>query len=1325
MHQLPTGPDQRARVEAFQRRHRVALLTMLFTDIVGSTAIKQKLGDTGAVMLIQQHHAALRALLAQFPEGEEIETAGDSFFLVFTKPSDAVRFALLWQHRLRTLAHETGKPLLDRIGIHVGEVFVDEQGPDHKPKDFYGLQVDTCARVMSLGEGDQILLTRTAFDSARQILRGEELSGLGPLEWLNHGPYLMKGVEDPVEVCEAGEGGVAVLKAPGDSEKARRPVTAGSEPVLGWRPGLGVTVPHTQWRLEEKLGEGGVGEVWLARHLALKDRRVFKFCFRADLARTLRREVALFKVLKERAAVSLHMVTLHDVFFDEPPFYLVTEFAAGRDLVDWCSRHGGVEKIPLETRLEIVAQIADALQAAQDAGIVHRDVKPSNILLAAEALPKNPTDVRALLGDFGIGQMLNPDLAGGVTRAGLTLTVQGAAGSGSGTPIYMAPEVVAGKPADARSDLYSLGVVLFQLLTGDLTRPVTTDWQESLADPLLAADLRRCFAGDPKQRFAGAGELARQLRALPERRARRAAEEAAQHARERDAQRRGMLRIGALAGALVVVFATLAGWAWLQTKSARRESAGRLDEWRRAERESTNRLAQWERAEAGETQSRRLLYASDMNLAQQTLKQNNLGRARRLLDRHRPKLGEEDLRGWEWRYLWQLTRSSALVTLTNRPVRGSSVSFSPDGSRLAVGWWDGRVDLWDVPGRKLVRTLTDHEYPHQGQVVFSPFRNLLAATSEPKVVALYDLDSGRDSILWRAPDQGEWDVRDLAFSQDGSRVVIYAGSTRELGDAVWVVNAFSSKVESRHQTTRGGSPFHGAARLSSDNRRLYLTRSGNNRYSIQCLDLATGEELWQTESQRDWGITKLAISPDGRLLASGSAFEDPAVRVWDAATGRLLERLNGHSSYVSKLAFTRDGRRLISAAADQSIRFWDTTTWTETQVLRGHIDEVHTVAISDSAQLVASAGKDGNLMLWKADGKSATDGYSRLSADLGENQVLPLDQSRVLLLPTGKPPELVNLKSGAPPKSLPEVGTSTNVLGWFGTNILCQWNRTNQIVVRELRGAEFIQRGALSLDSGTRPDGLAYNATRQLLAWSERALSNSVYLASLTAPERRIELKGDVPGFVPFLFSEDGNYLAARKGQDSLRVWNLETRQIVASINESFNDAAFAAEGRVLVVDITKRDGHEIAFFDLTHSDKVPRRVPGKDNAPALAVSPDGALVAASTWGGPVRLFDAAKAEWIEDLDGHMNASQGVAFSPDGRRLISSYGGQDAVKLWDVGTRQELLNLAGTGSSLYEARWSADGDVILAGAPWQVWRAPSWEEIAAAEAKEKTETKRP
>ena len=126
-----------------------------------------------------------------------------------------------------------------------------------------------------------------------------------------------------------------------------------------------------------------------------------------------------------------------------------------------------------------------------------------------------------------------------------------------------------------------------------------------------------------------------------------------------------------------------------------------------------------------------------------------------------------------------------------------------------------------------------------------------------------------------------------------------------------------------------------------------------------------------------------------------------------------------------------------------------------------------------------------------------------------------------------------------------------------------------------------------------------------------------------------------------------------------------------------------------------------------------------------MTVSADGGLVASSTTGGRVQLFDPAKGELIETIHGHLNAAVGLAFSPDGRRLISASGGREAVKLWDVGTRQELLTLSGTGSYLSRAHWSADGDVILAGSPWQAWRAPTWAEIDAAEAKEKAEGKQP
>ena len=510
------------------------LAAIMFTDMVGSTQLKQDLGDREALALIQRHHALVRETLRSFRDGQEISTAGDSFFLVFGNPSDAVRFALRLQAGLRVLVQETGRPLFDRIGIHVGEVFVEAGEGSLKPKDLHGIQVDTCSRLMSLAKANQILMTHFVFDNARQVLRGSDVESLTELTWLNHGPYLLKGVQEPLEICEVTVAGAGPFTPPTSSEKAQRHVTTEAEPVLGWRPALEQVVPGTQWILEEKLGEGGFGEVWLGRHDTMKDRRVFKFCFRADRVRSLKREVTLFRLLKERVGEHLNIVGLREVFFDEPPYYIEMDYVAGKDIKAWSAEQGGVGKVPLPTRLEIVAQVAKALQAAHSAGVIHRDVKPGNILIEnLKSLPDRQTgEIRnpkllAKLTDFGIGQVLSQEYLAGVTRAGFTQTVASPGSSSqTGTHLYMAPELLAGSAASPQSDIYSLGVVLYQLLLGDLHRPLTTDWLREIEDSLLRDDLARCFAGQPKERFENAGELAKNLRALPQRQAERREQEA-------------------------------------------------------------------------------------------------------------------------------------------------------------------------------------------------------------------------------------------------------------------------------------------------------------------------------------------------------------------------------------------------------------------------------------------------------------------------------------------------------------------------------------------------------------------------------------------------------------------------------------------------------------------------------------------------------------------------------------------------------------------------------------------------------------------------------
>jgi class 3 adenylate cyclase len=212
----PTVASQEHRVPANERLLR--LVTMVFTDIVGSTEMKQRLGEHRAMELIQWHHGVVREVLLQSQTGEEVSTAGDSFFLVFSSPSDAVRFALRLQARLR-VGPGQGFVIFDRIGIHVGEVFLTVESVAGKVRDYYGMQVDTCARVMSLAGSDQILMTRFAADNARQTLRNLTIPGLNPLHWVCHGQYLVKGVDEPIEVFEVGERGLAAMHTPSPDKR--------------------------------------------------------------------------------------------------------------------------------------------------------------------------------------------------------------------------------------------------------------------------------------------------------------------------------------------------------------------------------------------------------------------------------------------------------------------------------------------------------------------------------------------------------------------------------------------------------------------------------------------------------------------------------------------------------------------------------------------------------------------------------------------------------------------------------------------------------------------------------------------------------------------------------------------------------------------------------------------------------------------------------------------------------------------------------------------------------------------------------------------------
>ena len=530
---------ERQRTTAQGRAHATGtgasrVLTLVFTDLVDSTGLKRRLGDRPAGVLIARHQELVRRLAGE-AQGREVDAAGDGFFLTFDTPSAGAAFAL----RLQRAHQEDAELPRVRVGIHLGEV-TEHTAPEGAATTakVEGLAVDVAARIQALAQPGQVLLSRAAFDGARQRLARDEVEG--EIAWRAHGAYLLEGLDEPMEIGEVGLVGLAPLEAPPDSDQAKRSVTAADELTLGWRPAVGLAIPgRDHWRLEAQLGIGAIGEVWLATHEKTHAKRVFKFCFEAERVRGLRREVVLLRLLRERLGERQDIAQVLDWEFDRPPFFIETAYTEAGDLLQWAKERGGIGAVPIETRLDIVAQAARALAAAHGAGVLHKDLKPSNLLIREADATGRP---QVCLTDFGIGLVTSREALAeaGVTMAGLTETLLSSSTStGAGTRLYMAPEVIEGKPATAASDVYALGVLLYQMVVGDFSRSLASSWHRDVTDEELAEDIAACVDGVPEKRLGSAADLAERLERVADRRRERS-ETSASGRRERSGRASGV-----------------------------------------------------------------------------------------------------------------------------------------------------------------------------------------------------------------------------------------------------------------------------------------------------------------------------------------------------------------------------------------------------------------------------------------------------------------------------------------------------------------------------------------------------------------------------------------------------------------------------------------------------------------------------------------------------------------------------------------------------------------------------------------------------------------
>ena len=301
-------------------------------------------------------------------------------------------------------------------------------------------------------------------------------------------------------------------------------VAAAAGPALQFK--AGDSVPgREQWRFLRQMEVSGSSEVWLAENPKTREQRVFKFAADGARLKGLKREITVSRFLRESLGERPEFVRILEWNFETAPFFLESEYS-GPNLAEWAERGDGLSRIPFATRLQILIDIAKAVAAAHDIGVLHKDLKPANILVVpsssagvagagvAGAAPREASaGWQVKLADFGSASLFDPSRlqALGITNLGFTQTASAGSQPLTGTLMYLPPEVLSGQSPTAGADVYALGVMLYQLTIGDFRKPLAPGWEADIKDALIREDIADAACGDPDKRLKSAADLVKRL----------------------------------------------------------------------------------------------------------------------------------------------------------------------------------------------------------------------------------------------------------------------------------------------------------------------------------------------------------------------------------------------------------------------------------------------------------------------------------------------------------------------------------------------------------------------------------------------------------------------------------------------------------------------------------------------------------------------------------------------------------------------------------------------------------------------------------------------
>ena len=1020
------------------------------------------------------------------------------------------------------------------------------------------------------------------------------------------------------------------------------PLTEGPGTIIG------------RYKLLEQIGEGGFGVVYMAEQQEPIRRRVALKIIK--LGMDTKQVIARFEAERQALAMMDHpnIAGVLDAGATETGRpYFVMELVKGIPITEYCDKNN----LDTRQRLELFIDVCKAVQHAHQKGIIHRDIKPSNVMITLHDGKPVPKVI-----DFGIAK------ATGHRLTEKTLFTKYA--QMIGTPEYMSPEQaeMSGLDIDTRTDIYSLGVLLYELLTsatpfdakelreagyiqmqriireteplkpstklstmGDALTDIAKHRQSSpaLLPKLVRGDLdwiaMKTLEKDRTRRYETANELAMDIQRHLSNEPVEASPPSTLYRFRKLVQkhRRTVAAVITITATLIIGLVVSTSMYFLANQARRSETVARS----KAEQSQKAEQEQRKLAETKAEDLRRSLYVNSIQLADSKYREGNIGRVRELLD-----TCPNDLRGWEWHRLNYISDQS-IMTISGHQNIIHSIALSPDGKRIVSGGWGRNIKMWDAASGAELMTFSGHE-DNVGSVAFSPDGKRLVSGSADKTVKLWDVESGTELMTLRGHDNDVWHV---TFSPDGKRI---ASATYGKVIKIWDAIAGVEVTNIQH-----GGVYVGGLAFSPDGK--YIASGDFGKICIW--DANSGAESMTIPAAHKSWVMCVAYSPDGKHIVSCGGW-DPKIKVWDASTGKEIMILRGRSQWVNCVSYDSNGRFIISGSQDNTIDVWDANTGDELMTLRGHHGPVRSALFSPNGKKIVSCSIDKTIKLWDV-------------STYKERMAIPVGTPRVRFYSISFSPDGKWMASGSDDYTVKvwDIATTTEVM------TLCA--HENPV-----------------LSVAFSPDG------KRLVSGSA---DKTVKLWDVESGTELMTLRGHAKDVWHVTFSPDGKHIASADVEGTIRVWDAITSVEVMKINGHKRlvlSLTYSPDGAHI---ISASSDNTIKVWDVATGTEISTIKGGGDRIRDIAVSHNGKLVASADDQGMVKIYNAVTGSKLMTLSGHTLTVGSLSFSPDDKQLVS--GGMDGtVKLWDTTTGAELMTIAERTGYMYSIAFSPDGKTIAA-----------------------------